>query len=249
MNKIKIEICCGSAADVIEAKRNGADRVELNTCLYLGGLTPSSGELSVAKKNNIEIIAMVRPREGGFCYTDTEFETCLSDARYLLDHGADGIAFGFLNSDGTIDEARCKQMMSIIGNRQSVFHRAFDVVPDWHKAMDILCSLGVTRILTSGQHVTAVNGIETIKKMVQFAGNRIEILPASGINADNVDLIIRATGCTQIHAGLRKPSFDHSSSENPKIHFADVSRLSEGQYSMTDGNKVKELIKAVDGIV
>ena len=44
-----LEICCGSFEDVKTAWQNGADRVELNSALYLGGLTPSTANLVCAK--------------------------------------------------------------------------------------------------------------------------------------------------------------------------------------------------------
>ena len=92
-----LEICCGSFEDVKTAWQNGADRVELNSALYLGGLTPSTANLICAKEQcSIPIVTMVRPRGGGFCYSQDEYETMLLDARILLEHGADGIAFGFL---------------------------------------------------------------------------------------------------------------------------------------------------------
>ena len=66
MKKVLLEICCGSADDVIEAYRAGADRVELNSDLFHGGLTPTVGSLTVAKRETgLKIMAMVRPREGG----------------------------------------------------------------------------------------------------------------------------------------------------------------------------------------
>ena len=104
---IFFEACCGSAEDVIEAAKGGAQRAELNSNLFHGGLTPTVGALRVAKRHtNIPIMCMVRPREGGFCYTEVEFEVMLDDARMLLDNGADGIVFGFLREDGTVDRER-----------------------------------------------------------------------------------------------------------------------------------------------
>ena len=44
MDKI-VEICCGSYEDALAAYRGGAKRIELNSALYLGGLTPSVGTL------------------------------------------------------------------------------------------------------------------------------------------------------------------------------------------------------------
>lgn len=99
------EICCGSAEDAILAYRAGASRVELNSDLFHGGLTPTLGSLIAVKKAApaLEIMAMVRPREGGFCYTDTEYTVMKEDAQLMLEHGTDGIVFGFLHENGTVD--------------------------------------------------------------------------------------------------------------------------------------------------
>ena len=50
MKKYLMEVCCGSVEDVLQAERGGADRVELNSCLFHGGLTPSIGTLRLAKE-------------------------------------------------------------------------------------------------------------------------------------------------------------------------------------------------------
>lgn len=167
MNHILFEACCGSAEDALAAWKGGADRVELNSDLFHGGLTPTLGALRYVKRQapDLKVMCMVRPREGGFCYTEAEFRVMLEDARLFLEHGADGIVFGFLKEDGTIDADRCQRMLAVIGEHESVFHRAIDVVPDVMAALDTLIGLGVTRVLTSGQKPTVPEGIFTIKKM------------------------------------------------------------------------------------
>lgn len=246
MGKFKIEICCGSADDVIQAKLAGADRVELNSCLFLGGLTPTVGELLVAKETGIEIITMVRPREGGFCYTEAEYKTILKDTQVLLEAGANGIAFGFLHEDGNIDEKRCHDMLKIVGSNVSVFHRAFDVVPDWKKAMDILCKLGVTRILTSGQAPSVLYGAPKIKEMREYANGRIEILPGAGINLNNVTAILEETGCDQIHLSMKKICYDHSTSHNQEIFFGSALYPPEDRFFMADSEKIKQMVGKVN---
>ena len=82
MKSMIFEVCCGSAADAIAAWKGGADRVELNSDLFHGGLTPTLGSLLTVKKHapGLPVMCMVRPREGGFCYTETEFETMSSSS-------------------------------------------------------------------------------------------------------------------------------------------------------------------------
>ena len=64
-----IEICCGSYEDALAAWNGGAGRIELNSALYLGGLTPSIGSLRLIKANTgLKVISMVRPR-GCLLYT------------------------------------------------------------------------------------------------------------------------------------------------------------------------------------
>ena len=156
MAKILLEICCGSIDDAIQSQAGGADRVELCSALFVGGLTPSIGTVQEAKRRlKIPVMVMVRPRGGGFCYTSAEFATMERDAEAAVENGADGVVFGILKKDGRIDQRRSERMRRIIGERQAVFHRAFDVTPDPLRALEELIELGITRVLTSGQKPTA----------------------------------------------------------------------------------------------
>lgn len=239
MRSFRIEICCGSADDVIEAYRAGADRTELNADLFMGGLTPTVGTLQVAKKYApIPVMCMIRPRGGGFCYTDREFDTALADARLLLDHGADGIVFGFLRPDGTIDKERCQEMAGLASGRTTVFHRAIDVVPDWRQAIDLLTEIGITRILTSGQNQSASLGADIIRDMRLYAGEKIEILPGSGITPENAANVLDRTGCSQIHMSMHKICCDTSTQANPHIHFGGALYPPEDQYKTIDGARL-----------
>ena len=177
MKKILVEVCCGSADDVIEAKKAGADRVELNSDLFHGGLTPTVGSLLVAKRETgMKIMTMIRPREGGFCYTEAEFAVAIEDAKQLLANGSDGLVFGFLHTDGTIDVERTAILAKLAhsAGKEAVFHRAIDVVPDWKQALDLLIDLNITRVLTSGQEadeVYAVTAKEIQKHLPAFAAH------------------------------------------------------------------------------
>ena len=244
MPDILLEICCGSADDAVEAARGGADRVELNSNLFQGGLTPTAGTLQVVKaQTEIPVMAMIRPRAGGFCYTDNEFAAARADARILLDHGADGLVFGFLHEDGTVDQERTRALIEIADGKPCVFHRAFDVVPDWKRALDTLISLGITRVLTSGQQPNVFFALDTIAEMIRFAGSAIEILPGAGITLDNVDKVVSDTGCTQVHLARHRVQLDLSVSRNPEIYYGGALYPPEDRFLITDADYVSSVRK------
>ena len=239
MAKVLLEICCGSAEDAIVAAGHGADRVELNNNLFQGGLTPSIGTLQVVKAHtDIPVMTMVRPRAGGFCYTETEMETARADAKALLSNGADGLVFGFLHEDGTVDEARTRTFVELAEGKPCVFHRAIDVVPDWKRALDSLIRIGVTRVLTSGQESDVFFALDTIAEMIRFAGDTIEILPGAGITLRNVDRVVAETGCTQVHLARHKAYPETSVANNRSIYYGGALYPPEDRFEITDGDYV-----------
>lgn len=246
MPNILLEICCGSIDDAIQSEKGGADRVELCSALFLGGLTPSVGTIQEAKRRlRIPVIVMVRPRGGGFCYTDAEFATMERDAEAAVDNGADGVVFGILKEDGRIDERRIKRIRRVIGKRQAVFHRAFDVTPNPFRALDQLIDLGITRVLTSGQKDTVPEGVELIAKLVDRAGKRIEILPGGGIRPYNVADVIRRTGCRQIHMTAWMKIQDRSTHARREVTFGGALQPPEDLYDTTDAALVKKIVKGL----
>src|SRR5262245_28597385 len=89
---ILLEIAVGSVEDAVAAERGGAGRIELNAALSLGGLTPSLGTLIEVKRAvKIPVLVMVRPRRGGFAYSDADFRVMRRDIDLFLDNGADGL--------------------------------------------------------------------------------------------------------------------------------------------------------------
>ncbi len=246
MSKVLLEVCCGSADDVIQAQKAGADRVELNSDLFHGGLTPTLGELIVAKRETgMKIMVMVRPREGGFCYTEAEFATAVEDAKLLLAHGADGLVFGFLHQDGSLDGERTKILAGLAqaAGKESVFHRAIDVVPDWRKTLDQLISLGITRVLTSGQEADVSLGTGTVREMISYGAGSIQILPGAGITARNMERIIAETGCSQIHLAAHKVQWDSSVSNNRAIYYGGALYPPEDRFQVIDSGYIGSMVE------
>ena len=68
--------------------------------------------------------------------------------------------------------------------------------------METLISLGFDKVLTSGCKPTAYEGIDMIREMQTLFGDRINIMAGGGINENNVERIITATGVKNVHASL-----------------------------------------------
>ena len=95
-----------------DGKRMRNQKSRIKQCIKLGGLTPSLGSLIMIKQySDIEIVSMVRARAGGFCYTNYQYEQMLENLKLLLAYGTDGVSFGFLNEDRTIDKNRCQEFL------------------------------------------------------------------------------------------------------------------------------------------
>lgn len=234
--------------DCLAAESGGADRIELCAAITTAGLTPSLGTLIEAKKRvRIPVIAMVRPRAGGFCYSEAEFATMRRDAVLLAEHGADGLVFGLLHSDGAIDATRCGKLLEIAGSRQTVFHRAFDAVPDAERALDELIDLGFTRVLTSGQKKTAQDGLERLRQIMTRAQGRIEVMPGGGVRPHNVGEIVQATGCTQVHLTAFSARCDASLSISP-IRFGSIPGAPSPSYECVDREAVRRMRETLDRI-
>lgn len=246
MSKVLLEVCCGGIDDVTAAEQGGADRVELCSALFLGGLTPSIGTLVEAKKRiKIPVMSMVRPRAGGFCYSDAEMEVMARDAEIALENGADGIVFGILKPEGTIDLERSRRLRGLIGEHEAVFHRAFDVTPDPFRALDELIGLGITRVLTSGQQNSAPEGASLIAKLIDHARGRIQVLPGGGIKLHTLEDFIAKTHCSQLHLTAFSPRCDTSTQLRPSVAFGGALYPSEVRYDVTDSRLVERVVSEI----
>lgn len=246
MNKY-VEICCGSYYDALESYKGGAKRIELNSALYLGGLTPSLASLKMTKQNTkLKVICMIRPRGGGFFYNKEDVEVMFADAEILMKNGADGLAFGFLNEDTTINKALTKDMVELIHkyNGEAVFHRAFDCVRKPGETMKELIEIGVDRVLTSGLKEKAWDGRVMLAHLQKEYGDKIEILAGSGINDKNAVKLMNETGIYQIHSSCKDWLSDPTTStESVSYSYAGVPN--ENSYDVVSSAKVSILLGSV----
>jgi copper homeostasis protein len=243
---ILLEVAIASVEDALAAEAGGADRVELNSALALGGLTPSLGTLTeVRHVTTLPVFAMVRPRRGGFCYSSAEFRVVQRDFDLMFTHGAAGVVLGVLHADDTVDVPRCRQLIALAGGRPVVFHRAFDLTPHPATTLEQVIDLGFSRLMTSGQAETALLGADCITGLMRQAAGRIEILPAGGINRLTAADIVARTGCDQIHAGLGTLYQGRSIPWRQAVRFNSPT-LSEEDFEITDADAVRRVRAVLD---
>lgn len=246
MDNIKIEVCAYSVQSAVNAAEAGAFRIELCDNFLEGGTTPSYGAIELARKNiSIKLNVLIRPRGGDFLYSPLEFETMLKDISIAKKLGADGISVGILASDGHVDEVRMKKIMKSAGTMSVTFHRAFDCVADQAIAMEKLIELGVERILTSGLKKSAYKGKEIIARLVQKAGDRIIIMPGSGIDEKNIEEIVNVTKANEYHLSGKSVIKSEMNFLNTEINFSSSSLIPSGDYIESDQSKIKAVIDII----
>lgn len=242
-----IEVCCGGYYDALQAYKGGAKRIELNSALHLGGLTPTIGSLILTKQNtDLKVICMDRPRSAGFHYDEIDFETMKADAHALMRNGADGIAFGCLDAEGNIDVEQTRQIIEIIRNYHGevVFHRAFDCVADPYQSIEILIDLGVDRILTSGLKAKAMQGKDLIRDLQKKYGDRIELLAGSGMNASNAKEMMDDTGIFQVHSSCKNWKYDPTTTVQ-EVSYGFAASPHDNDYDVVDETLVRQLVESI----
>ena len=244
-NEIVFEVCVDSVDAAVAAERGGARRVELCSDLLEGGLTPSHGTIEVARKRlGIEIMSMVRPRGGDFCYTEAEFDVMRHDVAAAKSLGADGVVLGLLSPDGTVDRERTAELIALARPLPVTFHRAFDMTRDPFEALDTLIALGVDRVLTSGQEPTVLEGSDLIAELIERAAGRIIVMPGGGITERTAPKIVRALRVSEMHFAALEPQPGLMQYRNPRVFMGGTLRPPEYTLEVTKPEGVAAVIAA-----
>lgn len=203
-NNYLLEICANSVSSAVAAQAGGADRVEFCQNLEAGGTTPSHGQITLVKERlDIDVHVLIRPRAGDFLYNDLEYEEMKADILFCKEAGCEGVVIGLLHADGRIDTERTTELVRLASPMHVTFHRAFDRCAEPVQGLDDIIGCGCGRLLTSGMRDTAQEGMPLIKLLVEQAADRIEIMPGSGITAENIVLLARETGAYAFHTSAK----------------------------------------------
>ena len=199
--QVLFEACVESLEETREAAAWGADRAELCVDLAHDGCTPPLSLVAAcAAAGAMPVVAMVRPRPGAFVYSRAEVDAMCAAMRPLADNGAAGFATGALLDDGSIDRKATERLVAAAGGLPVTFHRAFDRIPNADDGLAALIALGVRRVLTSGGARTAEEGIDALRRLVERADGRIEVIAAGAIRPVNVETVVAGSGAPAVHA-------------------------------------------------
>jgi copper homeostasis protein len=198
---VRVEAAVDTFAAALAAQEDGASRIELCGPLHDGGTTPSAGLIArCCEKLLVSVNVLIRPRAGDFVYSQDEIEIMKRDIAVAQAFGVDCIAVGALTPDGEVDAALMADLIAMATPLRVVFHRAFDQVRDQDDALELLVSLRVNAILTSGGAATAAEGAPKLAQLVERAGDRIRITAGGKITAGSVGNLVARTGVTAVHA-------------------------------------------------
>ena len=202
-NKYLLEISVESVEAAMAAERGGAQRIELCRNAREGGTTPNPELLrEVRERVRLPIFSMVRPRGGNFFYTDSEFEAMRRGIETAKEYGMDGVVLGLLRADGFVDIKRTRELVERARPLPVTFHRAFDECTDLRRGLEDVMEAGAARLLTSGGKRTAPEALEVLGELVRIAGERLIVMPGSGLHAGNIREAVRRSGAREFHAGL-----------------------------------------------
>lgn len=210
----KIEIACFNLESALIAQKSGADRVELCANISVGGTTPSIEIIQQVRKNlTIDIYVMIRPRGGNFVYSEAEFQQMKSDIVNIKQLDVNGFVFGILNEDNTINIEQNKALVELAKPFPCSFHRAFDAVSNYEQALENVIASGFSTLLTSGTFSNVMEGNEVLKKLVEQAKNRIEIMPGGGLRSMNISELNQIVNTNWYHSSAITDGTEIANSE------------------------------------
>jgi copper homeostasis protein len=242
---ILVEACVDSVESALAAERGGAERVELCDALFDGGTTPSAGMIAACKEAlSIPVFVMIRPRGGGFVYTDAERDVMRRDVVAARELGAHGVVIGGLLPNGTIDVPLVRCLVEAARELPVTFHRAFDLTPDLEVALESLIGAGVRRVLTAGGASTAAEGAVALATLVRQAGSRLTVMAGGGVREDNVRELVSVSAVREVHVRLTRLT---TGAEPPRRSLRVRRPLPEDEsaWEETDEQRVRRFVMVV----
>lgn len=243
-----LECCVDSVESALEAKRGGADRIELCSALVIGGLSPSKALFEKIKSEvGIRTHVLLRPRFGDFCYTDYEHEIIKEEIRMFREAGADGVVIGNLKPDGTLNMEQMRELVEEAKGMSITLHRAFDMCKDPMQTLEQVKELGINTILTSGQKNNCIDGTDLLAQLVAKAEGKTDILIGGGVDASVIKELHEKTGSKCYHMS-GKITLDSEMKYRKEDVSMGVASMSEYQIWRTSAERVRAAQRVLEEI-
>ena len=244
-----VEACVDSVASSLAAERGGARRLELCDALFDGGTTPSAGMIAVCKAAvSIPVFVMIRPRGGGFVYSDAERDVMRRDIVVAREVGADGVVIGGLLPDGTVDLSLVRLLVEAAQELPVTFHRAFDTTRDLGASLELLADAGVQRVLSSGGAPTAADGATVLADLVRQAGSRLVVMAGGGVREENVRNLVSVSGVREVHVRLTRLTHGDEPPAGRGLHVRKPLPDDDSAWEETDELRVQSFVRTVAAI-
>jgi copper homeostasis protein len=193
---------------------------------------------------SIPLFVIIRPRGGGFVYSDAELDVMRRDIGVVRALGADGVVIGALRADGTIDDAQTRALVEVAGQLPVTFHRAFDFAPNLEEALDALIAAGVRRVLSSGGAPTAHEGIPMLASLVRRGGERIVVMAGGSVREHDVGDVVVGTGVREVHVRLTRLTRGGGAPMRPGVRVRKALPEDEAAWEETDSDRVRLVVGA-----
>jgi copper homeostasis protein len=117
---------------------------------------------------------------------------------------------------------------------------------DLSRALEDVFESGISRLLTSGAEQTSLAGQGVIAQLVKQGGERIIVMPGSGIKPENARGLVELTGAREIHVGLRSALPSPMLHRNSRISMGTIPGREYQRFQVLE-ESVKSLCAALAG--
>jgi len=205
MSDVVLEVIALDLEDARLAAAGGAGRLEVCAGMDRDGTTPAAHTVEdiCAAGLPLAVMAMVRPRGGGFVYAVAELEAMVLSIRELVSAGADGVVVGCLTDGAAVDGPATERLVEAADGASVTFHRAIDCAADRLTALDALSRARVDRALTLGYAVGAPRqptDVDAIRAAAAHAGPSLALMTGGLLEGDAPERL-REAGIREFHLG------------------------------------------------
>ena len=137
-------------------------------------------------------------------YSPAEFASMERDIEHFKVIGVHGIVLGVLTQGNAVDVERTRHLVNLASPMPVTFHRAFDDCIDLEQSLEDVIATGAQMLLTSGGASTLAQGVTKVARLVQLAGDRIQIIASAGLTIETAAGLWQSAQSPAIHASLRR---------------------------------------------